>query len=351
MEIIDAFVSFGRGFVIAYDIFVIDDFVVDAHPFGLRTYENAVFKGAITDLIGYFHNGRERIELDNDVLIRPCAVICAAVFKVNCGFPFFGRVLDVVDCEMVIIAVNGVVCPIFLYVVKVQPCDLFGSFIFDKIFVEKPNRIDRFELDCVFALFKSRKGEDVKARVVDRNACLPFDFNVIAVNLFVKGIEILDVAASVVVIENRFEFYGVGIKIRDLDAAVFVNNVFGKESNFVQCRGLGVVDTAAEYRQCVSADFINVCILYAICSVDFKRTRRFAVNFRVSQTVVNNRNVKPAEITRRRVIVFCSEWLHRYALQTYRITQVTKLFCGIIASFVCFCGAVRNCACAAICLE
>ena len=241
MEIIDAFVSFGRSFVIAYGIFVIDDFVVDAHPFGLCTYENAVFKGAITDLIGYLHDGRERVELDNDVLIRPFAVIHATVFKVNCGFPFFGRVLDVVDCEMVIIAVNGVVCPTLLYVVKVQPCDLFGSFIFDKIFVEKPNRIDRFELDCVFALFKSRKGEDVKARVVDRNACLPFDFKVIAVNYFVKGIEILDVAASVVVIENRFEFYGVGIKICD----VAVNNVFGKESHFVQCRGRCVVDTVA----------------------------------------------------------------------------------------------------------
>lgn len=93
MEIIDAFVSFGRNFVMSYDIFVIDDFVVDAHPFGLRTYENAVFKGAITDLIGYILDGRERVELDNDVLIRPFAVICAAVFKVNCGFPFSGRLL------------------------------------------------------------------------------------------------------------------------------------------------------------------------------------------------------------------------------------------------------------------
>ena len=111
------------------------------------------------------------------------------------------------------------------------------------IFVELSDRIDRFELDCVFALFKSRKGEDVGAGVVDCNACLPYDFNVIAVNLFVKGIEILDVAASVVVIENRFEFYGVGIKIRD--AVLFVNNAFGKESNFVQCRGRGVVDTVA----------------------------------------------------------------------------------------------------------
>ena len=343
MEIIDAFVSFGRSFVIAYGIFVIFDFVFDVHPFGLRTYENAVFKGAITDLIDYVLDGRERVELDNDVLIRPFAVIRAAVFKVNCGCPFFGRVLIVVDCETVIIAVNDVVCPVLLYVVK-------ACFVL-MIFVELSDRIDRFELDCVFALFKSRKGEDVKAGVVDRNACLPFDFNVIAVNLFVKGIEILDVAASVVVIENRFEFYGVGIKIRDLDATVFVNNVFGKESNFVQCRGFGVVDTAAEYRQCVSADFINVCILYAICSVDFKGTRRFAVNFRVSQTVVNNRNAKPAEITRRRVIVFCSERFNRYAFQTYRIMQRFQLLCGIIASFVCFCGAVNNCARAAICLE
>ena len=237
MEIIDAFVSFGRNFVIAYDIFVIDDFVVDAHPFGLCTYENAVFKGAITDLIGYFHNGRERVELDNDVLIRPFAVICAAVFKVNCGFPFFGQALDVVDCEMVITAVNGVVCPAFLYAVK--KCDLFRT----RAFVESSDRVNRFELDCVFALFKSRKGEDVGTGVVDCNACLPFDFDVVAVNYFVKGIEILDVTASVGVFKNRFEFYCVGIKIRD--AIVFVKNAFGKESNFVQCRGRGVVDTVA----------------------------------------------------------------------------------------------------------
>ena len=83
----------------SYDKFVIDDLVFDVHPFGLCTYENAVFTGAITDLIGYVLDGRERVELDNDVLIRPFAVIRAAVFKVNCGFPFFGRVLDVVDCE------------------------------------------------------------------------------------------------------------------------------------------------------------------------------------------------------------------------------------------------------------
>ena len=267
----------------SYDKFVIDDLVFDVHPFGLCTYENAVFTGAITDLIDYVLDGRERVELDNDVLICPFAVIRAAVFKVNCVFPFFGRVLDVIDCEMVIIAVNGVVCPALLHVVKVQPCDLFGSFIFDKIFVEKPDRVNRFELDCVFALFKSRKGENVKARVVDRNACMPFDFNVIAVNLFVKGIEILDVAASVVVIENRFEFYGVGIKIRDLDAAVFVNNIFGKESNFVQCCGLGVVDTAAEYRQCVSADFINVCILYAICFPNLPDNATFSAVLRYNR--------------------------------------------------------------------
>ena len=194
-------------------------------------------------MIGYILDGRERVELDNDVLIRPFAVIRAAVFNVNCGFPFFGRVLVVVDCELVIIAVNGVVCPAFLYGVKVQPFDLFGSFIFDKIFVELSDRIDRFELDCVFALFKSRKGEDVGTGVVDCNAYLPFDFDVVAVNYFVKGIEILDVTASVGVFKNRFEFYCVGIKIRD--AIVFVKNAFGKESNFVQCRGLGVVDTVA----------------------------------------------------------------------------------------------------------
>ena len=189
-------------------------------------------------MIGYVLDGRERVELYNDVLIRPFAVICAAFFKVNCGFPFFGRVLVVVDCELVIIAVNGVVCPALLYAIK--KCDLLRT----RAFVESSNRIDRFEPDCVFALFKSRKGEHVKARVVDCNACLPFEFNVIAVNLFVKGIEILDVAASVaVIIENRFEFYGVGIKIRD--AVVFVKNAFGKESNFVQCRGRGVVDTVA----------------------------------------------------------------------------------------------------------
>ena len=188
-------------------------------------------------MIGYVLDGRERVELDNDVLIRPCAVICAAVFKVNCGFPFFGQALDVVDCEMVITAVNGVVCPVFLYVVK--KCDLFRT----RAFVESSNRVNRFELDCVFALFKSRKGEDVGTGVVDCNAYLPFDFDVVAVNYFVKGIEILDVTASVGVFKNRFEFYCVGIKIRD--AVVFVKNVFGKESNFVQCRGLGVVDTVA----------------------------------------------------------------------------------------------------------
>ena len=221
------------------------------------TYENAVFKGAITDLIGYILDGRERVELDNDVLIRPFAVIRAAVFNVNCGFPFFGRVLVVVDCELVIIAVNGVVCPALLYAVK--KCDLLRT----RAFVESSDRVNRFELDCVFALFKSRKGEDVGTGVVDCNACLPFDcdvflpfdfdvclpfdFDVFVANLFVKGIEILDVAASVaVVIENRLEFYGVGIKIRD----AAVNNVFGKESNFVQCHRRGVVDTAAEYRHC-----------------------------------------------------------------------------------------------------
>lgn len=170
------------------------------------TYENAVFKGAITDLIGYILDGRERIELDNDVLIRPFAVIRAAVFNVNCGFPFFGRVLVVVDCELVIIAVNGVVCPALLYAVK--KCDLLRT----RAFVESSDRIDRFELDCVFALFKSRKGEDVGTGVVDCNAYLPFDFDVVAVNYFVKGIEILDVTASVGVFKNRFEFYCVGIK-------------------------------------------------------------------------------------------------------------------------------------------
>ena len=129
------------------------------------------------------------------------------------------------------------VCPAFLYVVK--KCDLFRT----RAFVELSNRVNRFELDCVFALFKSRKGEDVGAGVVDCNAYLPFDFNVNAGNLFVKGIKILDVTAVVGVFKNRFEFYGVGIKIRD--AVVFVKNAFGKESNFVQCRRRGVVDTVA----------------------------------------------------------------------------------------------------------
>ena len=289
-------------------------------------------------MIGYVLDGRERIELDNDVLIRPFAVICAAVFKVNCGFPFFGQALDVVDCEMVITAVNGVVCPAFLYAVK--KCDLFRT----RAFVESSDRVNRFELDCVFALFKSRKGEDVGAGVVDCNACLPYDFNVIAVSYFVKGIEILDVAAIVAVAaENRFEFYGVGIKIRD--AVVFVKNAFGKESNFVQCRRRGVVDTAAEYRQCFSADFINVCIIYEIRSVGFDRQKP------VVFSVVNDRDVKPAERTRRGVVIVKRKRLHRYALQACRITQVTKLFCGIILSFVCFCFAVRYCAFAAICLK
>ena len=288
-------------------------------------------------MIGYVLDGRERVELDNDVLIRPFAVICAAVFKVNCGFPFFGQVLVVVDCEMVITAVNGVVCPAFLYAVK--KCDLFRT----RAFVESSDRVNRFELDCVFARFKSRKGENVKAWVVDCNACLPFDFNVNAVNLFVKGIEILDVAAIVVVFKNRFEFYGVGIKIRD--AVVFVKNAFGKESNFVQCRRRGVVDTAAEYRQCFSADFINVCIIYEIRSVGFDRQKP------VVFSVVNDRDVKPAERTRCGVVIVKRKRLHRYAFQTYRITQRFQLFCGIIISFVCFCGAVRYCARAAICLE
>ena len=216
-------------------------------------------------MIGYVLDGRERVELYNDVLIRPFAVISAAVFNVNCGFPFFGQALGVVDCEMVITAVNGVVCPALLYVVK-------ACFVL-MIFVELSDRIDRFELDCVFALFKSRKGEHVKAEVVDLITVFPDDlldfiiifpedFDLVGRDLlivadvyvlFVNEEIIFHVAASVaVVIENRFEFYGVGIKIRDAVFVIknFFGRVFGKESNVVQCRGLGVVDTAAEYRHC-----------------------------------------------------------------------------------------------------